>query len=131
MNKYGKVAIYAAKLIQEDSIIDPRDAWRIAGAYFELSESEICKSCPKNSFLGLCEEGLINKVKIKKYTSSIKNKKYALQAVLILRIKSELSDNPLTLWDAVLTSLKQSKIQHNNQMSVVIALWNEGLIKER
>jgi hypothetical protein len=82
------------------------------------------KGCPKNAFLGLCEEGLIKDVPRGSYTHSKKNKKYALDAVAILKRCPALATKPVDLWDKVTSG----KVNPNQQMDVVISLWSSGLI---
>jgi hypothetical protein len=58
------------------------------------------------------------------YTSSRKNKEYALKAVEILKERPNLVNNPKALW---LEVVDEPKI-HNGQMDVIIALWKNGYI---
>ena len=68
-NKYGKAAVDAVRLIQKDPSIDPLSAWQSALANYFPSESESWKKgCPRNTFLGLCEEGRIVGVPKGNYT---------------------------------------------------------------
>ena len=87
------------------------------------------KNCPKNAFLGLCEEGLVKGIPRGKYTKSVQNKLYAITAVEFLKEWRNSSLSPIDLWPAVLRKLNEdSEKRHNSQMNVVLALWNEGLI---
>ncbi|WP_434751377.1 DUF6979 family protein [Paenibacillus amylolyticus] len=59
------------------------------------------KGCPKNAFLGLCEEGLVHNIVSGRYTErsgSQKNKNYAVKAVRIWIEKLDLEVNKLGLW---------------------------------
>lgn len=84
------------------------------------------KSCPKNTFLGLCEEGLVKGIPKGKYTNSIKNKEYALQAIEILKQEKLSSFTPIELWQ----KLNLGDKIHNSQMDVVLSLWNKNYIKK-
>tara|TARA_R110002126_G_C10483197_1_gene502140 strand:- start:2120 stop:2332 length:213 start_codon:yes stop_codon:yes gene_type:complete len=59
------------------------------------------------------------------YTKSVKNKSYALKAISILKSNRNDSFTPKKLWDKLELGDKRS----NSQMDVVLALWDNGLIK--
>ncbi|WP_222125188.1 DUF6979 family protein [Paenibacillus xylanexedens] len=85
------------------------------------------KGCPKNTFLGLFEEGLLKGIPSGNYTNSIKNKGYGLKAVKILfESNTEKDIKQRTLWKEV---IGDQKIKYNSQMDVVLALWDEGMIR--
>ncbi|WP_308992758.1 hypothetical protein QLS71_016155 [Mariniflexile litorale] len=119
MNKYGTAAINAAI---EDK--NPIESWKIAVKDFD-SESAKVKGCPKNTFLGLCEDGLIKGIPKGNYTKSIKNKEYAINATKIIKNNPNKSFSPKELWE----KLDLGDKRHNAQMDVVLALWEHGLIK--
>jgi len=124
MNKYGEVAIIVANNF-EDSDNAIKDAWvKVCEKVFPNSPSSIKKSCPKDTFLGLCEEGLVKNIPQGNYTKSIKNKKYAINAVKILKENPSYSNNKNTLWKKVAGKNKT----HNSQMDVVIALYKNNLL---
>ena len=65
MGKYGKTAVIAVNLLRENKTSDPIKAWELASyQVFPDSESSRSKSCPKNAFLGLCEDGQIRAAEI-------------------------------------------------------------------
>ncbi len=81
---YKNVAIHAARLAKDNNM-HPLNAWQVCvEQQYPLSESSQLKSCPKNTFLGLCEQGKVLGIPSKKYTRSTENKRYALKAVEIL-----------------------------------------------
>ena len=125
MNKYAEVALKATQMLNSHS---PKEAWDLASLeVFPNSLSSRNKSCPQSTFLGLCEEGLVQGSKVGKYTRSKLNKQYALTALGLLKNNSNLSSDVDTLWKLIV----QGK-QSNSQMDVVTALWNNNLInKER
>ena len=126
MGNYGKAAMRAVRFYKTGSAMSPQDAWAKATAeQFGWGTSSQLKGCPKNTFLGLCEEGLIRGIPSGNYTRSRRNKKYAVDAVQILKQRPTLAINPQALWDQVMQG--ESK-QHNQQMDVVISLWNSGLL---
>ena len=101
----------------------PRDAWNaVAAAHIEKLAAKK-KGCPRSAFLGLCEAGLLKGIPAGEYVGSKKNKQYAVDAVWLLREEATFADDIPGLWRCL--SLKQ----HNGQMDVVVALWNEGVIE--
>ncbi len=126
MNKYAQSALEAVKLFTLQSCPSPREAWEEATKQiFGENTDAQNKGCPRDAFLGLCEEGLIKGIPRGRYCNSIKNKKYALSALNYLRQDPSLSRQPANLWEIVMDG-EQKK--HNSQMDVVLALWNSGLI---
>ena len=129
MSKYGKIARSAAKKARNG--VDPRKAWKISAKkiYPRPDQKESRKKgCPRNAFLGLAEDGVIVGIPFGDYTNSIKSKMYALAGVKLLRKKPHLSNNPSKLWRCVMRKLNTRKV-HNNQMDVVVALWENSDIE--
>jgi hypothetical protein len=122
MNKYGLTALKSVQNFRASySIIE---LWsRSANEIFDTKSSQE-KSCPKGTFLGLCEEGLVKGIPKGNYTKSLKNKEYALKAVEILKSKPNNSFTAKELWYKLELGDKRS----NSQMDVVIALWANELI---
>jgi hypothetical protein len=119
-NKYGMVALRALEL-SIGARSNLADAWKVAAKeiYSESQDSQI-KSCPKSTFLGLAEEGLLAGVPPGRYTTSVENKRYALEALQLLRQNERLAADPKELWRRV---IKESTKRYNYQMHVVAALW--------
>lgn len=127
MGSYGKAALKAVKLHTSGKAKSPSDAWEKATIkMFGQGTSSQKKGCPRNAFLGLCEEGLVKGIPSGNYTMSKKNKEYAIKAVKILQGAPKLSSNSKTLWNKV---IKGGQKVHNQQMDIVIALWNNNLIE--
>jgi hypothetical protein len=121
MGKYGDAAVLATQMMLDGRAASPLDAWRMAvQLVFPRSLSSQEKGCPKCAYLGLCEDGLVNGVESGSYTGSVDNKRYAVEAVALLRWDPELADAPELLWACV---TDDSGKTHNGQMDVVIALW--------
>jgi len=126
MGKYGEAAVKAVKLLVSGNVDRPKDAWEVATSeIFSKGTSSQRKGCPRNAFLGLCEEGKIKGIPPGNYTNSRKNKEYAIKAVQILQEIPALSSNPETLWNRV---VERAYKAHNQQMDVVTQLWNNNLI---
>jgi hypothetical protein len=81
------------------------------------------KGCPREAFLGLCEEGLVKGIPAGKYRKSKDDKAYVVLAAALLMDGTQHWSRS-TLWKAV---TKDAVKQENGQMDVVLALWNNGL----
>ncbi|CAM4470617.1 DUF6979 family protein [Paenibacillus typhae] len=128
MNKYGVVTIKAVELLSMVEQSEPLTAWNAAASdVFVEGTWTQRKGCPKNAFLGLCEDGLVRGIPKGNYTyrSDSLNKAYAVQAVKLLKANPELASDRNVLWKEVMKDVKKS---HNSQMDVVLALWKSGLI---
>ena len=96
--------------------------------YFDYLNFTFIKGCPKNAFLGLCEDGLVKGIKRGVYLTNSEsnlNKQYALTAIKLLINNPNLTRREL--WVQVKEQLNISK-SHNSQMDVVIALFENKLI---
>lgn len=126
MGKYGDAAVQATEMLHSDASMDPREAWDLATAkVFPTQLASRSKGCPKGAFLGLCEDGVVRGVAPGSYTRSRLNKSYALEAVLLLKANRALADDYDALWRAVMRGTKKVE---NEQMDVVLSLWERGLI---
>nr|WP_211327928.1 hypothetical protein [Kushneria sinocarnis] len=106
--------------------VDPVNAWqRAAENEFVDRVAAIKKGCPKSAFLGLAEEGHIQGIPSGSYTTSKRNKRYALELFRLLKGDHGLVDDRRTLW---VRACGPEHKAHNGQMDVVIALWSEGLL---
>jgi hypothetical protein len=125
VNKYGMAAIKAVRMLNNEYIGDyPKKVWDIATAeLFGEGSSSQNKGCPRSAFLGLCEEGLVKGVPRGQYTRSKKNKEYAIKAVNYLQKNPNIVISPESLWKMI-----GPEKQHNNQMDVVVGLWDMELI---
>lgn len=123
-NKYGQTAIRTLEIHQTAKPL--RESWFSAAAEFFDSESSQKKGCPRSTFLGLCEKGLIKGISKGEYGSnSTKNKTHAIEAVKYLKENQVASISSKELWN----NLNINGKSHNSQMDVVLALWHKGLIK--
>lgn len=126
---FGRSAIIATNLINEKKL-NPVDAWEKAVVkMFPGSKSNQQKGCPKNTFLGLCENGYVKGVNEGKYTRSKLNKRYGITALNILQLNKTNVFSKSQLWKKVLENEGVTNKYHNSQMDVVLALWNEQLIR--
>ncbi|MEH7249477.1 hypothetical protein V7114_22175 [Neobacillus niacini] len=127
MGKYGQAAIEAVSLVSTNPLVTPRDAWNQATTeIFGTGTSSQLKSCPRSTFLGLCEEGYIKGVaQGNHHLKSTKNKEYGIKAVAILKKDPSLVHDVNHLWDKV---VEREVKAHNSQMDIVVTLWNSNLL---
>ncbi|SDH10241.1 DUF6979 family protein [Winogradskyella thalassocola] len=123
MNKYGQAVLKAVKNYKDSSPITEIYARAAKEIFFDSISSQE-KGCPKATFLGLCEAGLVKGIPKGKYTKSVKNKKYAIDAIKILKQADTKTFTSKELW----AELNLGDKKTNSQMDVVLVLWNEGLI---
>jgi len=81
-NKYGQAALIAVRKLNESSRLSPVVAWEEATLQVFGEGPAQKKGCPKATFLGLCEEGLVSGVPCGVYTGSKKSKLYAIRMVI-------------------------------------------------
>jgi hypothetical protein len=135
MGKFGETAVRAAKLL-DGGCESPSEAWRIAAMQvFPDSASSRNKNCPKEAFLGLCASGLIRGIpRLDDGANGQRpNREYAITAARLLALRSGLTALSRTdLWTRVLTELRlDPKKRHNQQMDIVMSLWEQSLINEK
>lgn len=127
MGRYGEVATRAVGLLLWEPGTSPREAWvGAAGRVFSDSRSSQAKGCPKSTFLGLCEEGVVAGVHPGQYTSSTLNKGYGVRALRALRADPTLVVDAAELW-RVATDGRE--VRPNSQMDVVSSLWSARLLR--
>jgi hypothetical protein len=128
MGKFGEVAVEATRRLNSAEVSDPREAWHSAAQALGCSQDMAVKSCPRSAYLGLCEEGLVNGAPRGRWTKSVDNKRYAVDAVRSLRKCPSWLYKPTTcLWREV---IQPRIIRHNDQIDVVFELWRNGLITQ-
>jgi hypothetical protein len=109
MGQYGQVAIKAAQYIADGE--KPRAAWEIASCeVFTPGSAMQKKGCPRNAFLGL-------------YGDTGYNARYAQTALKILKDNPGKAYTEAELWNLVIPGKA-----YNQQMDVVLSLFNAGLI---
>jgi hypothetical protein len=123
-DKFGEIAIHATELLQDGVENDPRSAWgRAVQEIFDKKKRGPFGIRAKEAYLGLCEEGEVEGVAPGDYTQSKEDKKVALTALKLLRENPELAKSSQKLWRLV-----EPQKREKGQISVVIALWNEGIV---
>ena len=131
MTTYAKTALQAVNLYHSKAAGNPTEAWKMAAEICVPTLEGRKKGCPKGAFLGLCEEGRVIDVPSGSYTKSKLNKDYAVRAVRLLRSNPHLANDVTQLWGEVMPGGDNENKRHNQQMDVVIALWNAKLIARR
>ena len=127
--QYGEVAIRATEYARDGE--SPQDAWSKAARKTMDALSSIEKGCPKDAFLGLCEDGKVNGVREGDYTGSRKNKAYAIIAYEMLF--EGFFQGKTELWEEVQERYRDREKdepakRHNGQLDVVLGLWAENLL---
>lgn len=124
-SSYGVITLNAVELIRQQ--FTPVDAWRHAVAGKE-------KGCPKSAFLGLCQFGWVKDVPAGEYLSTRAlagpNKGYTIRAAQLLLAEPDADYTPQALWALSIADCEQPPANHNQQMNVVLALKEAGLLIE-
>lgn len=128
MSAYGDIALHAYALITHERMV-PQKAWRAAliERYIEPSQLQnaIKHTCPKGAFLGLCSLGVIDGIHPGNYTKSKSSSGYAAAALNLLRRDSRLVRDKFRL-----NTLVYGPRTPNDETEVVLALWENGLIRK-
>lgn len=124
MSQYGDVAKLAVELLEKGEADNPPEAWEKSAKKLLNTVELQKKGCPKNSFLGLCNEGLIKGISTGNYSKPSKNGEYAVEAISILKANRFLASQPEMLWKKVAGKTKSP----NHQMDVVVSLWESEKI---
>jgi hypothetical protein len=123
-NRYGEAALLAAQHGSGGNI-SPADCWESAmEKLYPTSMTARKKRCPRGTFLGLCEEGLVKGIPAGRYAASKEDRAYAVRAVALLTEETQ-HWSTSALWRAVTDGAEKA---HKNQMDIVLALWNNNLI---
>jgi hypothetical protein len=126
MTKYAQAALDAMRRIKNGEMIQL--AWESATIdLFGKGTSGQKKGCPKHSFLGLCEAGLIEGIPKGKYSNkeNSRNKGYAIKAVELIRGDCSKMNNKMALWQEI------TDVKPNHQLDVVFVLIENGYIKKK
>ena len=124
MNQYGKTAILATDLYRNRQVNSPQEAWGKALA--EIDD----KDCPRCAYIDLCNQGFIRDIPHNADVKHGKNGNYAIIAINLLQNQPTLANNISALWREVLKKAEIKSKAHNQQMDVVVALWNNGDIEK-
>lgn len=120
---YGSIALVAVKAIV-DSGVSPDIAWDTAVQGKE-------KGCPRGAFLGLCQNGWVAGVPSGKYLRKGNlNQQYAIKAVQYLLSKPGVNIEVGELWRVAIKTTQNLDKVHNQQMNVVLALNDAGLLQQ-
>jgi hypothetical protein len=126
MNQFAEAAKRAVKFYLEHTVASPDEAWQEAINGLSTSNNVRKKSCPRNTFLGLCSDGIIKGIPSDDYNDPNNFERfYARKAVEILRNNSSLADFPRKLWMEIGNGDKC----YDSQMDIVGVLWKEGMLK--
>lgn len=136
----GNLTMYAYSALKAYCIIigkaystskDYEEAWLEAISSITLRKSNIEKPCPQTTFLGLCEDGFLKNVPKIDNNNISPNKQYAIEAIQYLRKNPKENISAIQLWERLYININSDTKKrkcHNQQMHVVLALWNKNLI---
>jgi hypothetical protein len=126
MANYAQAVLNAMKLIEKGET--PQAAWEKATIkLFGEGTSGQKKGCPKNAFLGLCEEGKIKGVRKGTYlvnSTLNKNKRYVLAALELLKKEQSIPEDQKAFWQRV----PDTPNSENGQLDVLFTLAKKGFI---
>jgi hypothetical protein len=118
-NIFEKVALAAYDFLINKTEKTPLDAWKSAGSTILAHSTDMQeKPCPKNTFLSLCEEGLLRGIPKGKYMQRESvEKQYAITALKLIRAdKNVLEENIKSLWEKACGDKNK---HHDYQMNIV------------
>lgn len=127
MTNYETIALKSAQLCITDKTKNPREAWfEVAKEVFPNKKPSQKKSCPKNTFLGLCETGVIKGIPHGEYLvrPSI-HKVYAIKAVNALKTNPDLKNDKNELWKLACGDGTKAK---NSEMDIVILFFEKKML---
>lgn len=132
MGKYGNTAVRAVEILRS-SRAGAEDAWREAAAeIFPTAPEARAKVCPRETFLGLVQRGLVIGIDQERCTPAEgnKNRMYAFAAAELLVQHPELaSGTKAEFWRQVMRHVDEDpEKQHNQQLDVVLTLGESGLL---
>ncbi len=124
---YALTAVHAANSLIQSASSNYILQWQQSVALFTQSAQSRKKSCPLNTFVGLCRAGSI--LGISKFSGPFHpsvNGIYAVAAVQLLHQGAP----PIkkTLWPLTLNNVGVPHIKENGQLDVVLGLHSAGLI---
>ena len=127
-NRYGEAALLAVRMPTFGKALSSAERWMAAvQQVYPTTPIGQKKSGRRNAFVGLCEAGLVKGIEPGAAepgaSGATRNKKYAVQAVDLLRAGTHTTVSQL--WSAV---SEGEAGEHASQMDVVLALWKNGLI---
>ncbi|EKN3444871.1 TPA: hypothetical protein SK294_001600 [Yersinia enterocolitica] len=125
-NNYAEIAVSVAKYFAGVNNPELAKKW-------DQSLDGNGKSCPRITFLGLCEDGWVKGIKRGNYILRRRkypnNKDYAVEGAKIVLANPNKQYLASKLWTEVKRALPDGAENHNQQMTVVIALMNNDLLQ--
>ncbi|WP_260862783.1 DUF6979 family protein [Citrobacter sp. Marseille-Q6884] len=121
MTKYTDAALLTADRCLGMDKPDVKRVW----AYTIQELNAYDEGCPRNAFIGLCEEGMVKGIPSGCYglRKDNKNKGYAVAAANLILSGHEVDNN--AIWQQVTSGY----VQPHDQVNIVIALHDAGLLQ--
>jgi hypothetical protein len=124
-NKYTAMTVQAVRLLKSGVRGEPIEAWKEAARQVAPhAPSSATKPCPKNAFLGLCEDGLVpgfDPMGAVYCTHGTANKKKAVTALRMLSADAGWIDRKSEWWRKV--AGPNGRPHQEGVLDVVIGLW--------
>ena len=129
-NGFGNSAIAVTLKVQKGESALSVETWQAEVKHFLNNDCYVEKRCPRNTYFGLCSEGLVKGIPAGSFLNNPSvETEYAIIAVACLKKDNSYTSKPRMLWKKVLKigSFDSDK-NYDFQMHVVCALWEFGLI---
>lgn len=123
MNIFEKTTLKAVEILNNNSSLVPSEAWLLAISSFTSSSSMIKKSCPKNTFIDLCNSGLIRGIKEKDTFNISENGR------MILKVYDLLNKNNWQIQNKKLFWYQAFNKEYENQLDILLILKENNLLK--
>ncbi len=128
MGIYGDTAVQVVKHYIHGQNLE--ESWLQQITFFTVSENSREKGCPRAAFLGLCENGWVKGIPPSSYLNKKSpNKDYAIEGAKIVLANPSKEYSASKLWDEAKRVFPDGAKNHNQQMTVVIALMNNDLLQ--
>ncbi|MGH1473817.1 DUF6979 family protein [Yersinia proxima] len=128
MGIYGDTAVEVVKHYIRGQ--DLEESWLRQITFFTTSEVSREKGCPRSAFLGLCENGWVKGIPPGGYLNkNSPNKDYAIEGAKIILANPSKQYSVSQLWVEAKRVFPDGAENHNQQMTVVIALMNNDLLQ--
>jgi len=123
--EWGEIAVHAAEIIEDGAVSDPLAAWENAVQDMGMPSSRAPQaSLARDTFLWLCETGVVYGVTPCGYTASGKVKQCVQDALKQIRVNPLVADHPDQL-----KKKTQTDDASKSMIDVILALWDNGLIR--
>lgn len=118
---YGEAAIEAFQLLEKDKSLTPIEAWDKAVSKKTNSKHSQIKTCPRTTFLAVCDLGKHNLKIPNTVVKQTKNYEYTIIMLEYINEKKGDIESKKELWEAVQKKINK-ELKNNGQSGVVFSL---------